>query len=98
MQFDFPDENGMSYKSSGGKMVWSEKLKCEMPISWETKLIDDISKIYNGATSSKIIEKNIVWITPEDLSDQKQKFVYQRERNISQVGYDSCSTHLLPTN
>ena len=102
VQFDFPDENGRSYKSSGGKMVWNEKLKRDIPISWETKLIDDVAEIYNGATPSTINELNyegdIVWITPKDLSDQKQKFVYKGERNISQVGYDSCSTHLLPSN
>ena len=102
VQFDFPGENGRSYKSSGGKMVWNEKLKRDIPISWETKLIDDVAEIYNGATPSTINELNyggdIVWITPKDLSDQKQKFVYKGERNISQVGYDSCSTHLLPSN
>ena len=102
MQFDFPNEEGKPYKSSGGAMVWNEKLKREIPISWETKLIDDVAEIYNGATPSTMNELNyggnIVWITPKDLSDQKQKFVYQGERNISQVGYDSCSTHLLPSN
>ena len=102
LQFDFPDENGRPYKSSGGKMVWNEKLKRDIPISWETKLIDDVAEIYNGATPSTMNELNyggdIVWVTPKDLSDQKQKFVYKGERNISQVGYDSCSTHLLPLN
>ena len=102
VQFDFPDENGRPYKSSGGKMIWNEKLKREIPISWEIKLIDDIAEIYNGAAPSTMNELNyggdIVWITPKDLSDQKQKFIYQGERNISQVGYDSCSTHLLPSN
>ena len=102
VQFDFPDENGRPYKSSGGKMVWNKKLKRDIPVSWETKQIDDVAEIYNGATPSTINELNyggdIVWITPKDLSDQKQKFVYKGERNISQVGYDSCSTHLLPSN
>lgn len=102
MQFDFPDENGRPYKSSGGKMIWDKKLKREIPISWETKIVDDIAEVYNGATPSTMNELNyggdIVWITPKDLSDQKQKFVYQGERNISQAGYDSCSTHLLPSN
>ena len=33
-QFDFPDENGKPYRSSGGKMVWNEQLKMEIPFSW----------------------------------------------------------------
>ena len=102
VQFDFPDENGMPYKSSGGKMVWNEKLKREIPVLWEAKLVDDIAEVFNGATPSTTDEQNyggnIVWITPKDLSDQKHKFVYNGERNISQKGYDSCSTHLLPIN
>ena len=102
VQFDFPDENGRPYKSSGGKMVWNEKLKREVPVLWEAKLVDDIAEVFNGATPSTTDEQNyggnIVWITPKDLSDQKHKFVYYGERNISQTGYDSCSTHLLPIN
>lgn len=102
VQFDFPNENGKPYKSSGGEMVWSEKLKRDIPASWEIKTIEDIADVYNGATPSTINEQNyggdIVWITPKDLSDQKQKFIYQGERNISQAGYNSCSTHLLPPN
>lgn len=42
VQFDFPDENGRPYKSSGGKMVWSEELQREIPYGWEVKNIDNI--------------------------------------------------------
>ena len=41
VQFDFPDENGRPYKSSGGKMVWSEELQREIPYGWEVKNIVD---------------------------------------------------------
>ncbi|OON93075.1 MAG: hypothetical protein ATN31_07115 [Candidatus Epulonipiscioides saccharophilum] len=34
-QFDFPDENGKPYKSSGGKMVYNEDLKRKIPVGWE---------------------------------------------------------------
>ena len=34
VQFDFPDANGKPYKSSGGKMVWNEHLKRELPEGW----------------------------------------------------------------
>ena len=102
VQFDFPNEEGKPYKSSGGKMVWNERLKRNIPASWKTVVVDDVAEVFNGATPSTGDEQNyggdVVWITPKDLSDQKQKFVYQGERNISQAGYDSCSTHLLPIN
>ena len=100
VQFDFSDENGRPYKSSGGKMVWNEKLKQNIPMGWIVEDISKIADVYNGATPSTKEEQNyggnIVWITPKDLSDQKSKFVYYGERNITQKGYDSCSTHMLP--
>ena len=43
IQFDFPDENGKPYKSSGGKMVWNEKLKREIPEGWGVTTIGDIT-------------------------------------------------------
>lgn len=47
VQFDFPDENGKPYKSSGGKMVWNEKLKREIPADWEVlSLFDAVSVQY----------------------------------------------------
>ena len=38
VQFDFPDENGKPYKSSGGKMVWNDELKREIPAGWKLAL------------------------------------------------------------
>jgi type I restriction enzyme S subunit len=100
VQFDFPDENGKPYKTSGGRMVWNEKLKQNIPMNWNIENISKIADVYNGATPSTKEERNyggnIVWITPKDLSDQQSKFVYFGERNITQEGYNSCSTHMLP--
>lgn len=48
VQFDFPDENGKPYKSSGGKMVWNEKLKREIPEGWEAaKFSEILAKVPN---------------------------------------------------
>lgn len=40
-QFDFPDENGKPYRSSGGQMVWNEQLKREIPTGWTVASIVD---------------------------------------------------------
>ena len=42
VQFDFPNEEGKPYKSSGGKMVWNEKLKREIPKDWKVTNIGNI--------------------------------------------------------
>lgn len=48
VQFDFPDENGKPYKSSGGEMVWNEKLKREIPKGWKVKDIKSFMRIFTG--------------------------------------------------
>jgi len=48
VQFDFPDANGKPYKSSGGKMVYNEDLKREIPDGWEVKQLSDIANITMG--------------------------------------------------
>ena len=42
VQFDFPDENGNPYKSSGGQMVYNSTLKREIPAGWEIKPLRDL--------------------------------------------------------
>ena len=48
VQFDFPDENGRPYKSSGGAMVWNEKLKRKIPNGWYCGTLLDIAEYTNG--------------------------------------------------
>ena len=48
VQFDFPDKDGKPYKSSGGKMVWNEQLKREIPEGWEVGTLSDIVTITMG--------------------------------------------------
>ena len=48
VQFDFPNEEGKPYKSSGGKMVWNEKLKREIPEGWSNGQLSDIANITMG--------------------------------------------------
>ena len=48
VQFDFPDANGKPYKTSGGKMVYNETLKREIPEGWEAKTLSEIANITMG--------------------------------------------------
>jgi len=55
VQFDFPDENGKPYKSSGGKMVYNEELKREIPEGWEMNfLTDEMDLQYGFPFSTKL--------------------------------------------
>ena len=48
VQFDFPDENGTPYKSSGGEMVYNSTLKREIPAGWDNVFLSDIANITMG--------------------------------------------------
>ena len=46
LQFEFPNEEGKPYKSSGGKMVWNKELKREIPEGWAVKKLNSIANLY----------------------------------------------------
>ena len=50
VQFDFPDANGKPYKSSGGKMVYNEELKREIPDGWD---VEDLCKVESNIKTGK---------------------------------------------
>ena len=87
---------------AGHQTTYNKTLNRNIPTNWEVKNMSELAEVVNGATPSTAEEGNfdggIVWITPKDLSDQKSKFVYFGERTITQKGYDSCSTTLVPVN
>lgn len=59
LQFEFPNEEGKPYKSSGGKMVWNEELKREIPEGWKVVRIGDLFTSSRGISyNSKVLEKN----------------------------------------
>ena len=48
VQFDFPNEEDKPYKSSGGAMVWNEKLKSKIPQGWSNGILSDVANITMG--------------------------------------------------
>ena len=48
VQFDFPNEEGKPYKSSGGEMVWNEKLKRKIPNEWDNCKLKDFINLFDS--------------------------------------------------
>lgn len=73
VQFDFPDENGKPYKSSGGEMVYSEELKREIPEGWEVNfLTDEMDLQYGFPFSTKLFnseEKGVPVVRIRDIQN-----------------------------
>lgn len=71
LQFDFPDESGKPYKSSGGKMVWNEELKREIPEGWKVKRIKDCVKHINTGLNPRdnfvLGQGDIKYVTVKNL-------------------------------
>ncbi len=70
---------------------------------WKECTIADLGNVIGGATPSTKKSENyengsISWITPKDLSTFQGRFISRGERNITELGLNSCSTRLLPAN
>ena len=48
VQFDFPNENGKPYKSSGGEMVWDDRLKRSIPSHWDSQFLLDVLDLFDS--------------------------------------------------
>ena len=80
VQFDFPNEEGKPYKSSGGAMVWNEKLKREIPEGWNVMSINEICTSCRGVSYGK-----------DDLLSNSNGVLVLRGNNIenNHIVYDS---------
>lgn len=71
-----------------------------MDIEWRKYKVEDFAKIVGGGTPSTkqdtYWEGDIPWLTPKDLSREYSRYISRGERNISRVGLDSSSAHILP--
>ncbi len=97
VQFDFPDEKGKPYKSSGGKMVWYGTLKQEIPNGWYVSNICKVAEILSGGTPSKAITKywdkgTIPFFGPTDCNGNIYQL--QTKDHITEEGLKHCASSL----
>jgi type I restriction enzyme S subunit len=98
VQFDFPNEDGKPYKTSGGKMVWNAELKREIPEGWIFGTVLDIAELLGGGTPQT--KEPLYWngtipfFTPKDT--ENSFFVISTKENISELGLKNCSSKLYP--
>lgn len=74
VQFDFPNKEGKPYKSSGGAMVYNEKLKREIPQGWNISQIKDFMRIFTGKKDvSKAVPGNYKFFScaPEPITSNE---------------------------
>lgn len=101
LQFEFPNEDGKPYKSSGGKMVWNDELKKEIPEGWTSKKIIEIEdNIVTGKTPSTKDDTNfngdIPFITIDDI--RHGLYISKTVRTLSDKGANSQIKKFIPEN
>ena len=99
VQFDFPDQNGKPYKSSGGKMVYSPELNREIPEGWGVEKIEDIAQTGSGGTpkstnSSYYTDGEVPWINSGELS---QTVITSTSNFITEEGLKNSNAKLFPS-
>lgn len=98
VQFDFPNEEGKPYKSSGGAMVYNEKLKREIPQGWTAAKIKDVAQTYSGGTPTSTNSEyydggNIPWINSGELNNS---IITSTTNYITEEGLKNSSAKLYP--
>jgi type I restriction enzyme S subunit len=109
VQFDFPispeqaekmgDPSlvGKPYKSSGGKMVWNEELKREIPEGWESGNIMEITDFFGGGTPKTTVPEywngEFNFYTPADY--EESLFSLSTKEKITEKGLKNCSSKLF---
>ena len=99
VQFDFPDQNGNPYKSSGGKMVYNPELKREIPEGWGVEKIENIAQTGSGGTPkstnvSYYSNGEIPWINSGEL---EQMVITSTSNFITEEGLNNSSAKLFPS-
>jgi type I restriction enzyme S subunit len=98
VDFEFPNENGETYKSSGGELVDSEL--GEIPKGWVVEKFGNISELRGGGTpstkESSFWDGNINWSSPKDLSSLRWPLLFDTDKKITSEGLSKISSGLLP--
>lgn len=97
VQFDFPDENGRPYKSSGGKMVWNDELKREIPDGWTVSVLSNLCETRLGGTpdtdNQDYWDGDLPWLSSGEVAKSP---ILKSEKRITERGLEESPTSFAP--
>lgn len=97
VDFEFPNENGEPYKSSGGEMVKSEMGM--IPKGWEVGRFIDYIDVLSGGTPKTTVKQywdgDIPFFTPKD---SRGIYCINTENTITEIGLNRCNSKLYDAN
>ena len=99
VDYEFPDENGLPYKSNGGEMVWCAELEKEIPENWEVVNLEIFGKVVTGKTPSSEFPdefgNDMKFVTPGDFK-YFTKYAFKTDRHLSKKGIAKLKSKILP--
>ncbi len=87
VDFEFPNEDGQPYKSSGGKMVYNEELDKEIPEGWEVDNIEQLVAIIDG-------DRGKSYPSQEDFYS-KGHCLFLNAGNVTKKGFDFSTVSFI---
>ena len=97
VQFDFPDEEGKPYKSSGGAMMYSNILRRNIPLNWEVEELGNTCEILLGGTPDTGNELywggSYSWLNSGEVAEFP---ILKSEKTITEEGLNSSATAYAP--
>ena len=102
VDFEFPDDKGNPYKSSGGEMVDSELGM--IPKGWEVKKIFEISNVGIGKTPPRkeqgwfLNSKGVNWFSIKDMGNIKSPYIFHSSERLSKRAIDQFNVKIVPKN
>lgn len=88
VQFDFPNEEGKPYKSSGGAMVYNEELKREIPVGWSVNSLEDLVELVKGNVSPNDISPDTPYVGLEHIP--RKTIVLGDWESVEKVDSNKC--------
>lgn len=95
VQFDFPDANGKPYKASGGKMVYNDALKREIPQDWKVNKLVEITSLIRRGISPKYTEESGTQVLNQKCI-RNQKISFEDSRRHQAIMDDNDERLLKP--
>jgi type I restriction enzyme S subunit len=87
---------------NGEELVETDSRYGKLPKSWSIKQLDEISEVVGGSTPSTDEDEfwggDIPWVTPTEITGLVGNEISKTERNLTESGLESTSTHVLPVN
>ncbi|MDL0130060.1 restriction endonuclease subunit S [Halobacterium salinarum] len=87
---------------NGEELVETDSRYGKLPKSWSIKQLDDVTEVVGGSTPSTDEDEywggDIPWVTPTEVTELVENEISKTERNLTESGLESTSTHVLPVN